>query len=78
VKTAISLPDPVFVAAEKLAKELRMSRSQLYATAIAEFVAEYKEHHVTTELDAVYGEEDSGLDSGLRKLQLSSFPREDQ
>ena len=38
MKVAISLPDPVFRAAETLARKLRKSRSQLYAEAIAEYV----------------------------------------
>ena len=36
MKTAISLPDELFAAAEKLAERLGVSRSQLYATALAE------------------------------------------
>lgn len=77
MKTAVSLPDPVFAAAEKLAAELHMSRSQLYATAIAEFVAERRERQVTAELDEVYAEERAGLDPQLTELQLRSLPREE-
>jgi mRNA-degrading endonuclease toxin of MazEF toxin-antitoxin module len=33
VKTAISIPDPLFDAAERLAKRLRIARSQLYCRA---------------------------------------------
>jgi hypothetical protein len=38
VKTAISIPDEVYEAAEKLADELKMSRSELYARAVSEYV----------------------------------------
>ena len=43
MKTAISIPDSLFTAADALARKLGMSlRSRLYATALAEYVA--KQH----------------------------------
>jgi len=53
MKTAVSLPDPVFHEAEKLARHLRMSRSQLYAEAIAEYTARHAVDDVRDTLDAV-------------------------
>jgi len=38
MKTAVSLPDELFRLAETAARRLRVSRSQLYAMAIAEFL----------------------------------------
>ena len=38
MKTAISIPDPIFQAAEEAAARLSMSRSQLYTKAVAAFV----------------------------------------
>lgn len=38
MKTAISLPDPLFKAGEKVAKKLGLSRSQLYARALRQFI----------------------------------------
>lgn len=38
MKVAISLPDPVFNAAELLAQELCASRSQLYAQALSAYL----------------------------------------
>lgn len=54
MKTAVSLPDDVFRDAERLAAELKTSRSQLYARAIREFVARHSSERVTLALDAVY------------------------
>ncbi len=34
MKTAISIPDDVFTSADRLAKQLRMSRSELYVRAV--------------------------------------------
>ena len=77
MKTAISLPDPVFEAAEQLAKRLGMSRSELYASAIAEFVAQHRGRGVTELLNRVYGEdgEDSALDPVLETLQRRTLAR---
>ena len=53
MKTAISVPDDVFAAAERLAKRLKKSRSQLYSRALREFVARHADDHVTGTLDEV-------------------------
>ena len=42
VKTAISLPEPLFNRAESVAHELQISRSQLVAKAVDEFVKRYE------------------------------------
>ncbi len=77
MKTAISLPDPLFAEAEQVAKRLRMSRSKLYATAIAQFLKQHGAREVTERLNEIYGKEESKLDPVLHALQLRSLPRED-
>jgi metal-responsive CopG/Arc/MetJ family transcriptional regulator len=47
MKTAVSVPDRVFAEAERLAKRLKKSRSQVYAEALAEYVARHDEDEVT-------------------------------
>lgn len=66
MKTAVSLPDDVFTSAEHLARKLGISRSRLFATAVAEFVARNNSSRVTERLDAVYRIEDGRLDEGER------------
>ena len=39
MKTAVSVPDELFEAAERQAERTKKSRSQLYAEAIAEYLA---------------------------------------
>ena len=51
MKTAVSIPDDVFEDAERLASRLRTSRSQLYARALAEFVARHDDERVTALMD---------------------------
>jgi metal-responsive CopG/Arc/MetJ family transcriptional regulator len=76
MKVAISLPDPVFRAAEKLARKLGTSRSQLYAEAIAEYVGARGAKALTARLDAVYGKESSEVDPALKYAQLERLSRE--
>lgn len=61
MKTAISLPDDVFLAADRLARRTGRSRSQLYAAALREFIAQHDEDEVTASLNAVCAELDSAL-----------------
>jgi len=76
MKTAVSIPDPVFRKAENLAKSLGISRSELYTTALKTFVAEHDEDDVTKRLNEVYSEQDSSLDPVLEKMQFMSLPEE--
>ena len=77
MKTAISIPEPVFRSAEVLARRLRMSRSQLYAKAVAEFVARHRRSELTKQLNEVYSDIDNSLDAGTLELQLRSLPDEE-
>ena len=53
MKTAVSLPDDVFHGAERYAKRTRKSRSQLYAEALAEYLARHAPDEVTDHMNAV-------------------------
>jgi len=57
MKTAISIPDDVFADAERLARRLGHSRSQLYSRALREFVARHEPDRVTAALDEVFAGE---------------------
>lgn len=69
MKTAVSLPDRLFSAADKLARKLGVSRSKLYARALEEFVARSQHRDVTARLDEVYAREAGRLDPSLRAAQ---------
>ena len=77
MKTAISIPDEVFAAAEELADRLGISRSELYATAVAEYVKAVRSEGVTARLNAIYPAESSSLDPGLADVQLAALETED-
>jgi metal-responsive CopG/Arc/MetJ family transcriptional regulator len=76
MKVAISLPDPVFSAAEHLAQRLKVSRSQLYANAIQEYLGKRQDAIITERLNAIYGTENEDLDSALMDAQLSAIAHE--
>ncbi len=79
MKTAISIPDPLFEAAERLARRLGMSRSELYSKAVSRFIKENQARGVREQLDAVYGSdpESSRIDPFFTRLQIESLPEED-
>ena len=69
MKAALSIPDRIFSAADALARTLRVSRSRLYATALAEYLAKHQAARVTERLDAVYHAEAPKLDAAVRRAQ---------
>jgi metal-responsive CopG/Arc/MetJ family transcriptional regulator len=69
MKTAVSIPDPIFEAADRLARRRRISRSELYAEALAKLLDSDESTEITERLDDVYAEGQSGLDAGLAALQ---------
>jgi metal-responsive CopG/Arc/MetJ family transcriptional regulator len=76
MKVAISLPDQVFDAAERVARDMKVSRSQLYAEALAAFVAERSAASVTEQLNAVYDCADAKLDPVMAEVQARSISDE--
>ena len=62
MKTAVSIPDDVFVSADRLAKRLHMSRSELYARAVQQYVVEYRHVGVKEKLDQIYASENAPID----------------
>ena len=79
MKTAISIPDSLFTAADQLAKRLGISRSELYQRAVSLFIKANKNTGITEALNNVYanGDIDQGLDPLLDILQGASIAREE-
>jgi metal-responsive CopG/Arc/MetJ family transcriptional regulator len=75
MKTAISIPDRLFNSADALARRLGLSRSRLYSTALAEFLAKHQATKITDRLNAVYGAQESRLDPGMRRVQRDAVTR---
>src|SRR5262249_28397529 len=77
MKTAISIPDPLFQAAEQFAHEQGLSRSELYARAIQLYLQTRRYHGITDALNQVYAEEASGLDPALADAQARVLPKDE-
>ena len=54
MKTAISLPDKLYMDAEKTAKAMGIPRSQLFALALEEFINHHKRESITERLNEIY------------------------
>ena len=76
MKIAISLPDPVFEAAEAIRRRLGVSRSRFYCKALEAHVRTYQTDEIREALDDVYGSEDAAMDPVLGQLQAEAL-RED-
>jgi len=77
MKTAISIPDVIFHIAEKTAKKLKISRSELYCNALKEYLRDKKEDDMLNTLNEIYSSENSTLDIEYVHAQISSLPEED-
>ena len=73
MKTAVSLPDPLYEEADRLAQRLGKSRSRLYADALTEYVARHDTDAVTDALNDVCDELDSRLDPGLSAFTVRTL-----
>lgn len=67
MKAAISIPDDVFDAGERLARRLKTSRSQLYARALADFVVQHDEDQVTAAQNRVVDAVGANVDGFSRR-----------
>jgi metal-responsive CopG/Arc/MetJ family transcriptional regulator len=76
MKVAISLPDPVFAEAERLAQELHVPRSKLYADAIAQYLERHGGSAVTAKLNAVYSEQSSIVEPEFAHAQSAILSNE--
>ncbi|MCJ7581500.1 MAG: hypothetical protein MUP98_13320 [Candidatus Aminicenantes bacterium] len=77
MKTAISIPDSIFKAAEKLSAHLGMTRSALYTKAIKKFLLEFRNDKITEELNSVYEKEFSELDPIIETIQIASMEEDE-
>lgn len=78
MKTAVSIPNELFESAEGFARRLGITRSELYAKALRDYLREHGSEGITDLLDEVYGEggEAAGLDPVVARLQGRSLPQD--
>ncbi|MBP1468700.1 ribbon-helix-helix protein, CopG family [Candidatus Chloroploca sp. M-50] len=69
MKTAISIPDALFKAAEEYARAQGLSRSELFARALQVYLDAHHTAQITAALDQVYDAESSTLDPAFNAAQ---------
>ena len=83
MKIETSVPDDVFLEAEKLAKRLAISNSELFRQALLTFIQSKLQPEtqetdpVREKLDVVYSQESSDVDVVLLGMQFASLPKEE-
>lgn len=75
MKTAVSLPDEVFEKAERLANRLKVSRSELYARALQDYVCRHAPDAITDAYDQICSEVDSKPDAFAQRASRATFKR---
>lgn len=75
MKTAVSLPDEVFENAERLAGRLKVSRSELYARALQDYVRRHAPDAVTEAYDQICSELESQSGALTRRAARATFKR---
>ena len=78
MKTAVSIPDDIFMSAERLAKQAGRARSDVYAAALKEYVARHASEEVTEAMndvcDAIGADRDDfAVNAGRRSLERSEW-----
>lgn len=76
MRVAVSLPDQLFRDADAAARNLRVSRSQLYARALAKFLDDRRPDQVTSKLNEIYDKHPAKVDPVLDRMQWSALARE--
>ncbi|MCW7462527.1 ChpI protein [Leptospira limi] len=71
MKTAISIPDDLFVTAENTAKKLGIPRSQLFAKALEEFIQNHSKEKITEKLNEVYSNDTTKKDNSLSDVSVA-------
>lgn len=77
MKTAISIPDAVFEAAEAISHQLGMSRSEFYTQAIQVYLEKYSRSQRLAQLNEVYAQDHSDVDPVMAKMQAMTLSHED-
>jgi hypothetical protein len=70
MKTAVSIPDEVFDEAERLARSLKKSRSEVYSRALAEYIARHGGDRVTELMDKAVDEIGEQRDDFVTRASL--------
>ena len=73
MKTAISLPDELFTAADQYAQEKEMTRSELYANALREYLGRHRMENLTENYNLAMEKIKNGSDEIMKGTRMHSI-----
>ncbi len=73
MKTAISIPDHLFEEVSKLAQKNKTSRSQIFRTAVEEYLERLRAHKLLEDLNSAYAQEETHSEKLLRKKSIDHY-----
>jgi len=74
-KTGVSVSPPISEAADRLAKKLGLTLTELYTLALTSYMAKYQEN-ITEMLNSVYEHETSAVEPDVTNAQIVSLDEE--
>ncbi len=75
MKTAISIPDDLFKEVEKLAKEKKTSRSQVFSEAVKLYLKKIKSQKLLKELNSAYAHEETSEEKLVQIKSIEYYKR---
>jgi len=76
MKVAVSIPDDVFEAGEKVSRRMGVSRSRLYAEAVREYARAHSGEEITKRLNQIYEAEADEREPEMLDASLDVLRRE--
>lgn len=79
MKVAVSIPDDIFIEADRVAESIGKTRSAFYAKVLADFLAKRKDDAITASInasiDSMDGDDDSAfaIEAGRKTLARSEW-----
>lgn len=77
MKTAISVSNDIFELSERLAKQLKVSRSKIFAMGVEKLGKEFEKDEITKKLNDFYGENKAEIDPVVSKISFLSLHNEE-
>lgn len=77
MKTAISVSDEIFELSERLAKQLKVSRSKIFAMGVEKLGKEYEKNEITEKLNKFYSENKAEVEPIIVKIASNSLEKEE-
>lgn len=77
MQAELSIPNPMYETANRLAQQLGMSLSEFVTAALTAYITNYRQADLTAQLNQIYVKESSALEPDVLNLQMASLPQED-